>query len=71
MLQHEAEEPLGELSQPTESGFFFLSFFFSQSLSFGVISYTEKEKRMYLTIKIREGKVAILKLELHKLQPLV
>ena len=69
MLQHEAEEPLGELSQPTERGFFF--FFFFQSLSFGVISYTEKEQRMYLTIKIREGKVAILKLELHKLQPLV
>ena len=68
MLQHEAEEPLGELSQPTERGFFF---FFFQSLSFGVISYTEKEQRMYLTIKIREGKVAILKLELHKLQPLV
>lgn len=67
MLQHGAEKPLGELSQPTERGFFF----FFQSLSFGVISYTEKEQRMYLTIKIREGKVAILKLELHKLQPLV
>lgn len=66
MLQHGAEEPLGELSQPTERGFFFF-----QSLSFGVISYTKKEQRMYLTIKIREGKVAILKLELHKLQPLV
>ena len=26
MLQHEAEEPLGELSQPTERGFFFFFF---------------------------------------------
>lgn len=66
MLQHGAEEALGELSQPTERDFF--SF---QLLSFGVICYTEKEQRMYLTIKIREGKVAILKLELRKLQPVV
>ena len=68
MLQHGAEEPLGELSQPAERDFFF---FFFQMLSFDVICYTEKEQRMYLTIKIREGKVAILKLELHKLQPVV
>ena len=68
MLQHGAEEPLGALSQPAERDLFF---FFFQMLSFDVSCYTEKEQRMYLTIKIREGKVAILKLELHKLQPVV